>query len=405
MRIKAFQAWRPAPQLAAKVASLPYDVVNTAEARELSKGNANSFFHVSRAEIDLPAGTDLHAEQVYQKAAENFRRLLSDGVLVREDKPSLYVYRLVRGTHEQRGIVAVCHVGDYERNVIKKHEKTRKAPEDDRTKHIDATNAHSGPVFLAYRDQAEINRIAARTEQGAPLYDFTAADGIRHTVWRLSDAGAVVEAFARVPEAYIADGHHRAAAAVRVALRRAAGGKAAGDEEYNWFLAVLFPAGQLCILPYNRCVHDLNGLSQEKFLEAVRQHFRVTEGADPEPAKPGHISMYLAGKWYGLYWAPDAAPDPVSSLDVSVLQDRLLSPVLAIDDPRSSPRIEFVGGIRGTAELVKKVDSGKAAVAFSMYPTTVEQLMRISDAGQTMPPKSTWFEPKLRDGLLIHTLD
>ena len=406
MRIKPFRAWRPPADLVSRVASLPYDVVDTQEARRLAAGNPSCFFHVSRAEIDLPDGTDVYSDAVYHKAAANFRSLQTSGALKQDAAPALYIYRLIRNGQAQHGLVTVCHTGDYEADIIRKHEKTRKAPEDDRTRHIDATNSHSGPVFLAYRDSADVNALVAAAERPAPLYDFTAADGVQHTVWRVEDTGALVDAFRRVPLAYIADGHHRAAAAARGAReRRAAKPGASGDEEFNWFLAVLFPAGQLRILPYNRCVKDVNGRDGDQFLSDVRKVFRVKEGASPAPSSPAHVSMYFRGAWYGLSWDADPKADATARLDVSVLQDRLLAPVLGIDDPRKNPRIEFVGGIRGTGELEQRVQSGRAAVAFSMYPTTVDQLMAISDAGQTMPPKSTWFEPKLRDGLLIHTLD
>jgi uncharacterized protein (DUF1015 family) len=406
MRVRAFQAWRPPADLVSKVASLPYDVVDTAEARALSAGNPSSFFHVSRAEIDLPDGTDPQAAAVYAKAADNFAAFQKQGILAKDPAPGLYLYRLIRGEHAQRGIVGVCHVEDYENNVIRKHEKTRKIPEDDRTRHVTATNAHSGPVFLAYRDQPQISSRVTQIEQLPPLYDFVAPDKVRHTVWKIDPADALVIAFDRVPAAYIADGHHRAAAAARVAReRRAANALHTGHEEYNWFLAVLFPASELQILPYNRCVKDLNGQSETSFLDVAAKSFEVAPAAASGPVAPGQISMYLGGKWLGLSWEPDPGADPVAALDVSVLQDRLLSPILGIDDPRNNPRIEFVGGIRGTNELKNRVNSGRAAVAFSMHPTTVEQLMAISDAGQTMPPKSTWFEPKLRDGLLVHTLD
>ncbi len=405
MLIKAFRAWRPPAELAGQVASLPYDVVDSAEARVLAAGNPHSFFHVSKPEIDLPEGTDAHSDAVYQKGADNLRELRKKGVLAQPDQPSLYLYRLIREGRSQTGLVAVCHVGDYEQNVIKKHEKTRKAPEDDRTRHIATTGAQTGPVFLAYRDQPGIDALVNAVLASPPLYDFTAADGVRHTVWKTPDPDAFIQAFSRVPVAYIADGHHRAAAAVRVARERRGEGVPPRDEEFNWFQAVLFPGGQLRILPYNRCVKDLNGLSREQFLQAVGQHFAVSEKADPQPKRPGNVSMYLGGQWYGLSWKPVTSADPVAQLDVSVLQNQLLAPILGIDDPRSNPRIEFVGGIRGTTELEKRVNSGRDAVAFSMYPTTVEQLMAISDAGQIMPPKSTWFEPKLRDGLLIHALD
>lgn len=406
MRIKPFRAWRPPTDLVSRVASLPYDVVDIHEARRLAEGNSSCFFHVSRAEIDLPDGTDVYGDAVYRKAADSFRHLQTSGSLKQDAEPGLYIYRLIRNGQAQHGLVTVCHTGDYEADVIRKHEKTRKAPEDDRTRHISATNSHSGPVFLAYRDSAEVDRVVADTERTPSLYDFTAADGVQHTVWRVADPQAMVAAFQRVPLAYIADGHHRAAAAARVAReRREAMPGATGDEEFNWFLAVLFPAGQLRILPYNRCVKDLNGLSDEQFLAEVRKIFRVTDSASPAPVASTNVSMYFRGKWYGLSWTADPKADATARLDVSVLQDRLLAPVLGIDDPRKNSRIEFVGGIRGTSELEQRVKSGRAAVAFSMYPTTVEQLMAISDAGQTMPPKSTWFEPKLRDGLLIHTLD
>jgi len=406
MRIKPFQALKPPVELAAKVASLPYDVVDTAEARQLSEGNPFSFFHVSRAEIALPDGTDLYSEAVYKKAAEVFQEFQRTGVLVKDLEPALYLYRLVRQGHAQIGLITVCHVEDYERDLIKKHEKTRRAPEDDRTKHISMTNSHSGPVFLLYRDSADIDALASAVAEKAPLYDLTAADGVQHTIWRIADTGAWVRAFDKIPRVYIADGHHRAAAAARVAReRKAANPRHMGSEEYNWFQAVLFPASQLQILPYNRCVKDLNGLSDELFQEAVSAQFTICEKAAPQPKQPENISMYFRNRWVGLSWTPGPVANPVAALDVSVLQDRLLGPVLGIDDPRSNPRIEFIGGIRGTGELEKQVQFGRAAVAFSMYPTTVDQLMAISDAGEIMPPKSTWFEPKLRDGLIIHTLD
>lgn len=406
MRIKAFQALKPPVKLALKVASLPYDVVDTAEARKLVEGNPYSFFHVSRAEIALPDGTDLHADAVYNKAAEVFREFQRKGVLLKDAEAAFYLYRLIREGRAQTGLIAVCHVGDYEENIIKKHEKTRKTPEDDRTRHIAATNSHSGPVFLLYRDSAEVDALAAAVVKTAPLYDLTAPDGVQHTIWRIANTAPWVSAFGKIPQAYIADGHHRAAAAARVAReRKAANPKHNGHEEYNWFQAVLFPATQLRILPYNRCVKDLNGLSDEQFLEAVRSKFTICEKVTSQPKQPANISMYFRNRWVGLSWVPDPVKNPVTALDVSVLQDRLLGPVLGIDDPRSNPRIEFVGGIRGTGELEKHVQSGRAAVAFSMYPTTVDQLMAISDVGEVMPPKSTWFEPKLRDGLIIHLLD
>ncbi len=394
-------------ELASKVASLPYDVVDTAEAKALASDNPFSFFHISRPEIDLPDGAELSSPEAYAKAAENFADFRGRGVLKQDEESCLYLYRLVRLGREQVGLVAVCHAGDYERGIIKKHEKTRKVPEDDRTRHIQAINANSGPVFLAYRDRPEIDGAANAVKAGEPLYDFEAVDGIRHTIWRIERTEEIVRLFADVPEAYIADGHHRAAAAARVARERAeaAGAGHSGNEEYNWFMAVLFPASQLRILPYNRSVKDLNGLQPEEFMSAVKSRFAVSDNAKPSPDCPASISMYLAGKWFELSWTPVETANPADALDVSILQDRLLEPVLGITDPRNNPRIEFIGGIRGTEELVKRVDSGRAAVAFSMYPASIDQLMAISDAGQVMPPKSTWFEPKLRSGLLVHTLD
>ena len=404
LRIRNFQGLRPADLLAPEVACVPYDVVDTKEAAELAAGNPRSLLHVDRAEIDLPEGTDIHSDAVYAKAVENFRRLQSEGVLVRESSPCVYLYRQTVGGHSQTGLAAVCHIEDYENDLIKKHEKTRKDKEDDRTRLIGDLSADTGPVFLTYRGRGEIDAHVAAECSKAPLFDFVAPDGVGHTVWRIEGGAALVEAFRAVPCAYVADGHHRTASAVRVGReRRAANPGHTGAEDYNWFLSVLFPADQLRILPYNRVVVDLNGRSPSAFLEEVRARFAVVEPTAPEPEAPGRVSMYLGGRWYGLAWEPDPAADPVSGLDVSVLQDRLLAPLLGIEDPRTSQRIEFVGGIRGTGALRDRVDSGRGAVAFSMHPVTVEQLMAIADAGQIMPPKSTWFEPKLRSGLFIHT--
>lgn len=404
LRIKAFQGLRPAESLVAEVACVPYDVVNREESAELAKGNPNSLLHVDRAEIDLPEEVDPYSDQVYAKALENFQALQNQGALIRESAPCIYLYQQRMGNHTQVGIASVCHIEDYEKDIIKKHEKTRKDKEDDRTRLINTISADTGPVFLTYRETAEIDALVNEVKKNAPLYDFIAPDGIQHTVWRIADAAPFVAAFAKVDIAYVADGHHRTASAARVGCeRRAANPNHNGSEEYNWFLAVIFPGNQLRILPYNRCVKDLNGLTPEQFLAEVRKSFSVTENVEPSPSSPGNVSMYLGGKWYGLSWTPDPDADPISRLDVTVLQDRLLAPLLGIDDPRTSKRIDFIGGIRGTGELVQLVDSGKGAVAFSMYPTTVQQLMDIADAGQIMPPKSTWFEPKLRSGLFIHT--
>jgi uncharacterized protein (DUF1015 family) len=404
LRIKAFQGLRPAPHLVAEVACVPYDVVNSAEASALAEGLPHSLLHVDRAEIDLPRDTDPYSEAVYAKAQENFLKLQQAGALLRESKPSIYLYQQRMGAHVQTGLAAVCHIEDYERDIIKKHEKTRKDKEDDRTRLIGTINADTGPVFLTYRDRPAIDALVSGVVQTLPLYDFTAPDGIQHTVWRIVGGEQFVREFAMLTVAYVADGHHRTASACRVGReRRETNPHHTGDEEYNWFLAVLFPASQLQILPYNRAVKDLNGHTRASFLEAVGHAFALKPGGTPNPVRPGEIRMYLTGEWYELTWQPAPEADPISQLDVTGLQDRLLAPVLGIDDPRTSKRIDFIGGIRGPGELVKLVDSGAAAVAFSMYPTTVEQLMAIADAGQIMPPKSTWFEPKLRSGLFIHT--
>ncbi len=406
MLVKPFAALRPVPEKAAALAAVPYDVVDTAEARVLAAGNPDSFLHVSRPEIDLPDSVDVHDDAVYAQGVRALKDLQARGVLQREAGERLYVYRQIMGAHSQTGVVTCCHIEDYANDIIRKHEKTRKDKEDDRTRHCLELNANSGPVFLTYRDSAALDTRVADVQQHAPLYDFTAVDGVRHTVWRVEGpTEGWVKAFGQVPLAYVADGHHRAAAAFRTGQqRRAANPAHTGNEEYNWFLAVLFPATQLRILPYNRCVADLNGLTPAAFLEKVKAVFKAEPADGATPDGPREVRMYLGRAWYKLTW-DERSSDPVGRLDVSVLQDWLLAPVLGIDDPRTNTRISFVGGIRGTGELTQRVDSGRDAVAFSMYPTTVEQMMDIADAGQIMPPKSTWFEPKLRSGLLVHTLD
>ncbi|MCA8914700.1 MAG: DUF1015 domain-containing protein [Planctomycetes bacterium] len=403
MRIRAFTGLRPTPELAPKVASLPYDVVNTEEARELAAGNPLSMLHVVRAEIDLPPGTDVHSDAVYAKAAENLNRLQAEGALVREDGPSLYVYQQQMGDHVQRGVVGLCHVDDYNNGLIKKHEKTRPDKENDRTRLTGDLSANSGPVFLTYKDNADVNKLVAETCAQPPLIDFTAPDGIKHTVWRIAGGEELASAFLPVPAFYVADGHHRSASAARVANERArANPNHTGEEDYNWFLCVFFPGSELKILPYNRIVLDLNGREPEELIDEVGFACEMTEGADPTPTEPGKVSMYLGGKWHGLKLEPPADTNPVARLDVEMLQQQVLGPLLGIDDPRTSDRIEFAGGIRGTDYLKKQVDAS-GGVAFSMYPVTVQQLMEIADAGRIMPPKSTWFEPKLRSGLFIHT--
>jgi uncharacterized protein (DUF1015 family) len=403
MRIRAFQGLVPNPAHAPEVACVPYDVVNAAEAAALAAGKPRTLLRVDRAEIDLPNEKNHYSEAVYAKARENLLALQANGSLGRETGPSLYVYEQQMGAHRQRGLVALCHVEDYDAELIKKHEKTRKDKEDDRTKLIDTLSADTGPVFLTYRDDAQINALENRTLQSEkPSADFVAPDGIRHTVWRIRGGSDYVKAFASVPVSYVADGHHRTASAVRVGKeRRARNPHHTGSEDYNWFLTVLFPESQLRILPYNRLVKDLHGHSAEELLRAVSAVFRVSTTSSPEPENPGDIRMYLAGAWHKLQWQPAADADPIGRLDVTGLQERLLAPLLGIDDPRTSTRISFVGGIRGTDELERLVNEG-AAVAFSMPPTSVLDLMEVADIGEVMPPKSTWFEPKLPSGLVIH---
>jgi uncharacterized protein (DUF1015 family) len=404
-----FRALRPTPADAPAVAAVPYDVVSADEARELAEGNPLSFLRVSRAELELPPGTDPYADAVYERAADNFEAL-KKRALVLEQEPSVYFYRLKMGAHEQTGLAACYSLDEYDRDIIKKHERTRRDKEDDRTRHMLALGAQTGPVFLTYRASVEIDGVAARVTATPPLYDFEAADGVRHMLWRVAGAqrDALIVAFGRVPALYIADGHHRAASAARArsdirdrAITRAS----LGDEaDYTTFLAVAFPHDQVQILPYNRIVKDLGGMSPEAFLAAVRERFDVSAGP-ASPASRGEISMYLQRAWHTIRPRVEVnSADPIESLDVSVLQDRLLDPVLKIADVRTDKRIDFVGGARGTGELERLVDSGKAAVAFSLYPVSVAGLMQVSDAGAIMPPKSTWFEPKLRDGLLIHVI-
>lgn len=404
MRIKAFKAVRPPPSLARDVASLPYDVGELEDARKEAAANPKSFLHVERPEVDLPDGFGVGDD--HASAAKHLALFRERGWLEQENGERLYLYRIQLGGHVQTGIIACCHVEDYWNNVIKKHEKTKKPVEDQRTEHVLRCNANTGPIFLLHRDCPTIEVLSREAAARDPLFDFAAADGIRHTVWTIADSDALVTAFRAVPCAYIADGHHRAASAGRAGIaRREINRHHNGSEEYNWFLAVLFPASQLQILAYNRYVKDLNGLTAEQFLAKAREVFTVSEGATPRPRQPGVISMYLGGHWYGLSWTPDTNADPVSALDVSVLQSRLLGPTLGIDDPRTNSRIGYFGGFDAVEQLQRRVDSGQAAVAFSVHPTTVNQLMAISDAGQIMPPKSTWFEPKLRSGLFVHLLD
>jgi len=406
--IRPFNALRPEASRAAQVAAVPYDVVNTEEARALASGNPWSFLHVSRPEIDLPDGTPIYSDEVYAQAVRNFQQLKKECPLEVEATPSLYLYRLIMGDQEQMGVVACCSVDEYDRDIIRKHERTRRDKEDDRTRHILATRAQTGPVFLTYRAQSKIDALVAEAlNKNEPLYNFVANDDIRHTIWRVPNSDALVQAFADVPYLYIADGHHRAASASRArAELKEHGFSFIGTEEYNFFQCVIFPDNQLRILPYNRIVRDLNGISSDDLLTRVREQFTTSDGASPSPAARGNWSMFLDGRWYGLKLRDDSArpSGAVESLDVSILQDRLLNPILGIKDVRTDKRIDFVGGIRGTDELERLVNEGKAAVGFSLYPTTIDDLLQVSDAGDIMPPKSTWFEPKLRDGLLSHEI-
>ena len=406
--IRPFNALRPAVEHAAEVAAVPYDVVNTEEARAIASGNPLSFLHVSRPEIDLPAGTPIYSDEVYAKAAENFERLKTKAPLQNEETPSLYLYRLIMGNQQQIGVVACCSVAEYDQDIIRKHERTRRDKEDDRTRHILVLRAQTGPVFLTYRAQEKIDALVTEAlRNNPPLYDFVANDDIRHTIWRVPNYEPLATAFTQVPYLYIADGHHRAASASRArAELKETGFSFIGNEEYNFFQCVLFPDNQLQILPYNRVVKDLNGLSKDEFLSRVRESFLVAKDATPSPKARDEWSMYLDGRWYGLALRPDVTrpTGAVESLDVSILQDRLLAPILGIKDIRTDKRIDFVGGIRGTAELERLVNEGKAAVAFSLFATTIDDLLKVSDAGEIMPPKSTWFEPKLRDGLLSHEI-
>jgi uncharacterized protein (DUF1015 family) len=404
-----FRALHPEATHAPRIAAVPYDVVNTDEARALAEGNPESFLRVSRAELELDAASDPYAVAVYDRAAKNFATLRKTALVV-DEEPSVYFYQLQMGSHIQTGLAACFSLDEYDRDIIKKHERTRRDKEDDRTRHMLALGAQTGPVFLTYRASDEVDRVAAKATAGNPIIDFTAPDGVRHTIWRVTgaDRDGLVSAFGRIPALYIADGHHRAASAARARNEmRDSGlkGTSLGDgAAASTMLAVAFPHNQVQILSYNRTVKDLAGLTPGQFVDAVRECFDVGPGP-AVPARRGDIAMYFDGKWQTLRprVRPDAA-DAIGSLDVSVLQEGLLAPVLQIADVRTDKRIDFVGGARGTSELEKQVNSGKAAVAFSLFPVSVADLMAVSDAGAIMPPKSTWFEPKLRDGLLIHLI-
>lgn len=399
-----FRALRPASAVAPRVASVPYDVVNTDEARALASGNPLSFLHVTRSEIDLAPETNPYDGSVYAKAVANFAALKRDAPLVEDAEPSIYLYRLRMGSHEQTGVCGCFSVDEYDRGLVKKHEKTRKDKEDDRTRHITELRAQTGLVFLTHKRTEAIDLVARRISTGTPAYDFTAPDGVVHTLWQVTgdDREALVQGFAALEALYIADGHHRAASASRARQALAASGAAVGEADR--FVAVAFPDEQMQILPYNRVVKDLAGHTPESFLTALRALGRLRQGS-ATPERPGEVSVFVGGTWYGLHLPqPGPGTSHADALDVEVLQSRVLEPLLKVGDPRTDKRIDFVGGIRGTAELERLVTSGAAAVAFSMYPVSIGDLMSIADAGGIMPPKSTWFEPKLRDGLIVHTI-
>lgn len=410
--IRPFTGLRPVPSQAAAVVAPPYDVLSSEEARTRAAGKPWSFLHISKPEIDLDPGVDPYSPAVYAKGAENLAKMTREGILHRDEKPQYYVYRLTMGEHVQTGLVAVASVAEYDKNRIRKHEFTRPDKEDDRVRNIEALNAQTGPVFLAYRADPSVDELLAVIGTGAPVVDVTADDGVRHCMWVVRDEAQLEflsKAFDAMDVLYIADGHHRSAAASRVAAkRRAANAAHTGDEAYNYFLSVIFPHDQLQILDYNRAVKDLNGLTPKAFLDRVSKDFDVITSDMPvKPAKEGEFGAYLNGHWYRLEIKDDRvnSDDPVARLDVSILSDFLVGPLLGITDPRRDQRIDFVGGIRGLKALEQRVDSGAAAVAFSLYPTQMEALMAVADAGQVMPPKSTWFEPKLADGLVSHVLD
>ena len=410
--IRPFTGLGPAPGRAADVAAPPYDVLSTEEARARATGKPWSFLHISKPEIDLPPGTDPHAPQVYAKAAENLQRMLAQKVLERDRQPCYYAYRLIMEGHAQTGVVVAAAVADYDRNRIRKHELTRPDKEDDRVRQIEALNAQTGPVLLAYPDAPDVDALLAQVTTREPVADVTADSSVRHSLWRIEEADALdrlTQAFDAMPALYIADGHHRSAAASRVAAaRRAADPGHGGTQSHDFFLAVAFPHHQMRILPYYRVVTDLNGLDPQDFLSKIGRSFvlQAAPGA-VTPAKPGEFGLYLSGQWVRLNIHPALIPthDPVRRLDVSLLADHLLAPLLGITDPRRDKRVDFIGGIRGLVELEKRVDSGEMAAAFSMFPTGMADLMAVADVGAVMPPKSTWFEPKLADGLVSHVLD
>jgi uncharacterized protein (DUF1015 family) len=400
--LKPFAALRPRTELASQICELPYDVMSSEEAREIAAGNPLSFLHVSKPEIDLPPGTDVYAPEVYAEGKENFQKLILQGALRQDDKSNFYLYRQIMGKHSQTGLVAAASCEEYLRGIIKKHELTRPDKEDDRVRHIETLNSQTGPVFLTYKAVAEMDDYVKARTATPPAIDFTAKDGVRHSAWTISDTNEIAQIeklFAKIPALYIADGHHRSAAAARVFQSRKGAGQSAN------FLTVIFPHNQMQILPYNRVLKDLNGNSPEQLLKKIEARYLISENGRPKPAKKHEIGFYFQGKWRTFDMQPKALhKDAVENLDVTLLQKNVLAPIFGIDDPRTSKRIAFVGGIRGAKELEKLVDSGESACAFSMFPTGIEDLMAIADAGGIMPPKSTWFEPKLRDAMFCHMI-
>ena len=401
--LKPFAALRPQPELAAQICELPDDVMSSDEAREMAAGKPLSFLHVSKPEIDLPAGTDLYSPEVYAKGKENFQKLISQGALKQDEKPNFYLYRQIMGKHAQVGLVAAASCEEYLANIIKKHELTRVDKEDDRVRHIEALNSQTGPVFLTYRASENFDAFVTKKISEAPAVDFTGADGVRHSAWTISGADEiklVEEQFAQVPFLYIADGHHRSAAAGRVFKSRNGAGHS------GQFLAVIFPHNQMQILPYNRVLKDLNGLTPRELILKLEKVFETIRVGDATPKGKHELGLFIEGKWHRLTFRREftMGKNLIEGLDVTLLQQHVLAPIFGIDDPRTSKKINFVGGIRGTAELEKLVNSGEYACAFSMFPTSIEDLMQIADAGGIMPPKSTWFEPKLRDAMFCHLI-
>lgn len=405
--IKPFRALRPASEKANQVSCVPYDVIYESEVREIINENPLSFLRVTRPEADFPESENPSETEILERAKENLQKLIDEGILARENEPSIYIYRLAIGGQSQTGIVACCSIDEYERGAIKKHEKTRPDKVEDRTNHMIALRAQTGLIFLAFRGTDKTRGLIEQTVKTEPLYDIGCVDGVQHTIWRISAPEEMVAAFREVPAIYIADGHHRAESArlAREKLREA-NPNHTGAEDYNFVIAGIFPAEDLRIMAYNRAVKDLNGLTEKEFLQKLGENFIVTDTGEKEPRNHGEICMYMNGKWRNLRFAVNymREPDPIERLDVSILQNYVLQPILGIDDPRTNERIAFIGGARGTGELERMVDGNEAKVAFSMFPTTMEDLFDVSDMNEIMPPKSTWFEPKLRDGLLIHLI-